>query len=1221
MARTMADSNIFNNIPKPLKNNIEKVYSKVKANTDEFEIMIKNYKSDNKITSEQFLQIIKYIKYRKSTNQQYSIIQSNTLDISYGYKRGVTYRISIDGIKEYNKHLEILHERKNHIIFKSLLKMSKSNPKITVIKKTKSKDNIVDIDDYDVRVRLSKENEISNSEFDMLNDIDQTANDNIIFRMKQRISLVLDNKNNKLLSIDATFIRQETNVHKIKNGTPTYELELDFNSDKKPDTKYLETMFIETTKLLKVLQQTNYLITHSEKEKVLKDYMDSMFDNEVHRFYARNSFSLGIQNVVDQLSNRYAVTDKADGERYMMIVNNKNVYLLNSNLEMKKTGIELKTTEYNGTVLDGEYIFLKNKNKYIYLIFDCLYYKDKDIRNESNFMARLDYADDVVEKIFVEPKHKYHKIKKIDSNFSIDNILKHHNEQIEKFMKSLNHDIDISNKLLIRRKYFIDSNGIQDNEIYKYSVLLWQKYVIDKEKIKCPYILDGLVYHPLVQKYTLDKKESKFVEYKWKPQDKNSIDFFISFEKDETGNSLVLFDNSTKDQDISENGYQYNKPYKIAKLYVGRSENGVEKPVLFEGDHTRNTVHLFLENGEIRDIEGNVIQDHTVVEFYYDNNLDTPEKQRWVPMRTRYDKTESIQRFGKKFGNYETIANSIWQSIKNPFTINDLEILSNDKQYISHINLLRSKIDHTVILSTSRENAYKREMKYLQGPSKNFTNFIMSSIFYTHFNSDYNDQVNTNILDLDCGRGEHLMQFYYSRISSYVGINSDINSITSGTDGAVSRYNRLRNNHDNFPKMTFVHADLKVPLTIESQQNTLGATMSDSNSELISNIFDNKNSKKFDRMLSLFSIDQYLLSDDSWNNFLDNVNKMSEKNTYLIVMCIDAEQIMNKLKDKDQYTQFYTNKNGEKKILFDIVKKYDTVLQNVKTGNTYDFFNSFTNQENVYDTKYLVSKDFLENSFKKRCNMDVIETDLYSNQYNILEDFLTHYFQYEQVKPTREGIMTRSSKFYENTDINQAAKDLIGLYRFYILKKNEDVQKGGRIIQITEQPTLTIKDFLDPNKYIVRNLNNNDYQHSFIKSMYDVLKTSNKIPNIPLSDFLHDFDINVDLYDDNKITNDIIKQLSKMLVIGSTVESNSEHVDFDGFNLLIFEPDCNGSDIDAYCHRWKKKLSNNVPTMMFMKNNSTYNPIYRKYGKNYLGLFDTSSKLINRILSATKFYV
>jgi hypothetical protein len=79
---------------------------------------------------------------------------------------------------------------------------------------------------------------------------------------------------------------------------------------------------------------------------------------------------------------------------------------------------------------------------------------------------------------------------------------------------------------LLERNIFIPAFGGKDNEIFKYSKLIWEKYT-ENDNIKCPYTLDGLIYHPLDQKYILSVKDSKFIEYKWKPEDKNSIDWEI----------------------------------------------------------------------------------------------------------------------------------------------------------------------------------------------------------------------------------------------------------------------------------------------------------------------------------------------------------------------------------------------------------------------------------------------------------------------------------------------------------------------------------------------------------------------------------------------------------------------------------------------------------------------------------------------------------------------
>lgn len=42
----------------------------------------------------------------------------------------------------------------------------------------------------------------------------------------------------------------------------------------------------------------------------------------------------------------------------------------------------------------------------------------------------------------------------------------------------------------------------------------------------------------------------------------------------------------------------------------------------------------------MRDKEGDIILDNTVVEFTYDNNSSLLNPFRWIPLRTRYDKTE-----------------------------------------------------------------------------------------------------------------------------------------------------------------------------------------------------------------------------------------------------------------------------------------------------------------------------------------------------------------------------------------------------------------------------------------------------------------------------------------------------------------------------------------------------------------------------------------------------
>ena len=75
----------------------------------------------------------------------------------------------------------------------------------------------------------------------------------------------------------------------------------------------------------------------------------------------------------------YTVTDKADGERYILYTHSDNrVYLINNRLNIKYTGY---THNMKDSILDGEYI---TKDKYgnklnMFLIFDVYYLKGKNV--------------------------------------------------------------------------------------------------------------------------------------------------------------------------------------------------------------------------------------------------------------------------------------------------------------------------------------------------------------------------------------------------------------------------------------------------------------------------------------------------------------------------------------------------------------------------------------------------------------------------------------------------------------------------------------------------------------------------------------------------------------------------------------------------------------------------------------------------------------------------
>ena len=624
---------------------INDLYSKIDANS-EFELMFFKYKKDSRMGLESFLKMLEYLTHKSMANKNLKLINSISLDVSYTKKQGETYRITISGLDAINRYIKMLHVRKNHVIFSVLIGLLETDNSLSLIKKTKESENVLDINDFDIRVRLSSETKITKKEIDELKEIDDSAMNSIMFRYKQRITLKLEDNSDLNLGIDLTNVKMSNNINRLEQSTSAYELEMDLSSKKaKLDKKYLDIVYKESNILLKIIQQSNYLISRSLEAEVLSNYaklLDVKEDSMVS-LAGRNAISLEVQHVVDQLPNKYAVTDKADGERYFLIIHRNCVFLISNLLIVKNTGIILKDLKFNNTILDGELIFIKQLNKYLFMAFDCLYNKGTDIRPIASFLERLSNVDDIISECFTFKDHKKFKFIEStgkDKKFDINSILKIHSDGITEYFNALNHDLAKEKFILVRRKYFISALGGQNNEIFKYSQLIWDKYTKDKN-VHCPYILDGEIYHPLDQKYTISVKDSKFVEYKWKPEEKNSIDFYVQYERNrETGNIVTLYDNSRDEEEQI-----HNKPYRVLKLFVGKFVKDSEKPVLFEPekDSIKHSAYIFLQDGEARDIEGNIIQDKTVVEFYYNNNANIPDRHRWVPMKTRYDKTESVQ--------------------------------------------------------------------------------------------------------------------------------------------------------------------------------------------------------------------------------------------------------------------------------------------------------------------------------------------------------------------------------------------------------------------------------------------------------------------------------------------------------------------------------------------------------------------------------------------------
>jgi hypothetical protein len=256
--------------------------------------------------------------------------------------------------------------------------------------------------------------------------------------------------------------------------------------------------------------------------------------------------------------------------------------------------------------------------------------------------------------------------------------------------------------VVIRKQFYIATPG---EDIFKLSKNIWEEY--KGGSYQYPYKLDGLIYTPAKLPvgftdtnidYDLRINITWPSNLKWKPPEDNTIDFLVKFRKETvaTSGDRTLEKPMKRTKPRNMGGLESYEDYNIIDLYnggnelatkleqcgtpakgfisAGRPTRGKYMPILFQPsiplDEGAHEAHLFLKSGKpgeqpkILDSMGMPLEDDTIVEFAYMNfdpnepNYQETKYERWVPLRTRYDKT-----FQYRKGKQEQLR--IYYTIKN----------------------------------------------------------------------------------------------------------------------------------------------------------------------------------------------------------------------------------------------------------------------------------------------------------------------------------------------------------------------------------------------------------------------------------------------------------------------------------------------------------------------------------------------------------------------------
>lgn len=992
--------------------------------TNELEIMMGNYRHGiNNINYKKFVYVLTVLSKIINIGE---ISHTNTLDISYNYKKFHNYRISIDN---YERYINNMKNKPNCVIYTNTLKKLNADSNIKIIHKFRTPENVFDVDEYNFRIRVSSEEQLSKQ--DLLKLMNSTTIDNklISYRLKKRSSFIILNNDDIHIVVDVTYVNMSDNILNIYDSTPTYEIEIDIGKkSNKSINKYIPTINDIIIKMIKLLQSNNIIISMSESNIVLGVYrkMLNINDTSLKTLYKRSVVSLEIQNMFGDLLTTYAVTDKADGDRCFMIICNNHIYIISDNMEITKTSYGLADKSYNGTILDGELIYISKYNKRVFLSFDCLFYKGVSMMLDKNFNNRLDKIDDIIKNVFMLNNKIEHFTKKTNT---IDELLNYHEKSINTYIMQLKNNLETNNNsILIHRKYFIDVYGFCENEIFKYSSMMWNIY-----QHKSLYTLDGLVYHPVEQEYAVHGDAKNIhSELKWKPIYKNTIDFYIIFKKDINNNVQKIYNNACgNDNDNNNINNTYaTQLYCICLLHVSEHYNNAERPILFQKELNNHYVYLKInDSGIVRDIQGNIICDKTVVEFYYNKIAD--EHFRWIPTKTRYDKTELVNKYRKNYGNGSRVSYRIWRSIENSIETDDFEILSKDNRYDEHKNQLLSKVTH-LRADTGRKphrhtvhqppNTYYQKVTDFIQDMRRFNNWIKNSGIQIYSSDKY-------VLDLGVGRGGDIDKYYYANIKKLVGIDVCYDGLYTSLDSADNRYKKLQKKHKIVPEMMFLHANPGLLLTTDNQQQFLGNNINKQCRHILDTYF-NKSKFKFDVINSFFAIHYLFQNEVIWNTCCDNINNSLNKNGFFVCSVFDSEQLYKIFENGDNHNIYYVDESGDKIYLSQIVKKY-TSTDN-KYGLAINVYNPFISNETV--TEYIVDRKTIIKDMRDKCNMFLYDEFLFEDIYIQNRNYFINTAEYETNEVIKKPAVNASG-FYNNNVVNNCAYDLMKLYKCYVFRK------------------------------------------------------------------------------------------------------------------------------------------------------------------------------------------
>lgn len=921
-------------------------------------------------------------------------INNEFLDSTSGKFKTSQIRTEINGflsIQEYCKHNDL----------KKLLASYTNRYDVSFHKKApyyhgEEKVFPVNFDDFNFRVSYQVEEKIGENAGQIKNMIETWDKSKKYFRYINRVSfthpelpITVDlsitkssRYNPETKTVEMAYTTHEAGLF---SNPEVYEIELEVDNSKIGPgtlTSHVEELLQGLRKTIKYvlmgLQGTNYPISYKEQKDVLNDYMklimgddyDPVKHSRVYNssFIGPSSYTLQMANIapvnertnIPNIRNDYTVTDKADGQRFMMYVSGTGkIYLISNNMQVVFTGAITQNKDTFNSLVDGENVVHDKYGKFInlYAAFDIYFLNKRDVR-ALGFVPR--------------------KPGDVPANFRL--IL------LKNLFRVLNAESVISGEsspMRFQCKRFEPVNPTED--IFAACNLILKK--VDDGLFE--YNTDGLIFTPasmgvgadkIGKVGSLNKNITWEYSFKWKPAEYNTIDFLVKTEKAANGADVVTpifqegMDTSAVAQldeyktltlcvgfDPKKHGYinpcqdvledrlpefrdvDNENDYKPAEFVpTNPSEPGAGIcNVMLRKDDT-GVSQMFTEEGE-------VFEDGNIVEFRYD--VDKSKQWKWIPLRFRADKTAKYKQGLTEFGNAYHVANSNWHSIHNPIT----------KEMITTGNNIPDELEDDDVYY-NRVNSSSDKTRAL----RDFHNLFVKKLLITSVS-----RRGDIMIDYACGKAGDFSKWIAANLSFVFGIDISKDNLENRTDGACARFLNYRKDFKSVPYALFVNGNSSANI------KSGAAMLNDKAIQITKAVFGEgakegmesrlgkavvrqygKGEEGFNVSSCQFALHYFFETQNTFQNFIRNVSECTKVGGYFIGACYDGKLIYNLLKSK---------KEGESIQLYDDDKKIWEIRKEYNVDYFEDDASSIGYQISVYQEsinkmfpEFLVNFDYLE---------------------------------------------------------------------------------------------------------------------------------------------------------------------------------------------------------------------------------------------------------------------